>query len=69
MYRPEIKQENFEQLNKLSNEVSIAANELVNMFVKIGIEALNRTASEMKKDFDIKVNTLHLNESAKSKSN
>jgi hypothetical protein len=67
-YRPKIKTDLTEPLLKLSNRLNLSAQSIVNVCVKIGIEAIEKSSEIIITDIESKIKELQPSESKQSKS-
>lgn len=57
-YRPELQKDVMQKLLKLTNQIGLSPNKTVNVFVKLGLELIERSTEQITKDFEKKLNDL-----------
>jgi len=71
-YRPELSRDIIERLLKLTNEIGLSPNKTVNIFVKIGLEVIERSTKKITIDVKNKLEKILIefeNERQKDKTN
>lgn len=57
-YRPELNKDLTEKILKLSYQIGLSPNKVVNVFTKLGLELLEKSAQKIQEDFKIKIDEL-----------